>query len=345
MDHERDDEIDPELRDAIGRLPRSVEPPEDLWPGIRDQIRSGGLRRGRPAVRVRWLPLALAAALVLAVGWWLVGGGGPRGTSEIWEVERVAGAPRVGDATLDAIGSLQVGQWIETDDSSRAVITVGDIGHVDVRPGSRVRLVRARSTDHRLALAYGSIHAKVTAPPRIFFVETPAGTATDLGCEYTLETDSSGRGLIHVTGGYVEFASRDRRSIVPLAAFAVTRPDEGPGMPYAEDAPESLRRALTAFDFERGGAGAARAALAVARSEDALSIWHLLGRVDPALRGEVYDRLATLVPPPAGVTRERALALHAGSLERYWDTIRRIHFRRVILRGLRDLDARTGVAK
>jgi len=343
MDHERDHELDPELRDAVERLPRSVEPPQDLWPGIRDRIRSGGARRGRQAVLVRWLPLAAAAVLVVAVAWWL--GRGARGTPVAWEVQRVAGAPRVGDATLDAMGSLQVGQWIETDDSSRAVITVGDIGHVDVGPGSRVRLVRARTTDHRLALAFGSIHAKVSAPPRIFFVETPAGTATDLGCEYTLETDSSGRGLIHVTGGYVEFATRDRRSIVPLNAFAVTRPDQGPGMPYADDAPEPLRLALTAFDFERGGTGAAREALAAARSEDALSIWHLLGRVDLALRGEVYDRLATLVPPPAGVSRERALALDAGTLERYWDTIRRIHFRRVVLRGIRDLDARTGVAK
>jgi hypothetical protein len=345
MDHERDPELDPELRDAVEWLPRSVEPPEDLWPGIRDRIRLGGARRsgGRRAVLVRWLPLAAAAVLVAAVAWWL--GGGARETSAAWEVQRVAGAPRVGDATLDATGSLQVGQWIETDDSSRAVITVGDIGHVDVRPGSRVRLVRARATDHRLALAFGSIHAKVAAPPRIFFVETPAGTATDLGCEYTLETDSSGLGLIHVTGGYVEFVSGDRRSIVPLAAFAVTRPDQGPGMPYADDAPEPLRQALTAFDFERGGTRAARAALAAARSEDALSIWHLLGRVDLALRGEVYDRLAALVPPPAGVTRERAVALQAETLERYWDKIRRIHFRRVVLRGIRDLDARTGVAK
>jgi hypothetical protein len=344
-DHERDDELDPELREAVGRLPKSVEPPDDLWPGIRDRIRSGGARRsgGRRATFVRWLPLAAAAAFVVAVAWWL--GERARGTSAAWEVQRVAGAPRVNDAALDATGSLQVGQWLETDDSSRAVITVGDIGHVDVRPGSRVRLVRASATDHRLALAFGSIHAKVSAPPRIFFVETPAGTATDLGCEYTLETDSSGRGLIHVTGGYVEFSSRERRSIVPLDAFAVTRPDQGPGMPYADDAPEPLRRALTAFDFERGGTRAARAALAAARSEDALSIWHLLGRADFALRGEVYDRLTALVPPPAGVSRERALALHAGTLERYWDKIRRIHFRRVILRGIRDVDARTGVAK
>jgi hypothetical protein len=284
--------------------------------------------------------VALAAALVLAVGvrYWL-------GQSDAWAVERTAGVPRVDDAPLASRGTLHVGGWVETDDSSQAVIAVGTIGHVDVHPGSRVRLVRARDTDHRLALAYGAIHAKVDAPPRIFFVETPAGTAVDLGCEYTLETDRSGRGVIHVTGGYVELAWNGRRSVVPLGAYALTRPGQGPGTPYLEDAPAALREALVAFDFEQGGADAARRALTAARAEDAVSLWHLLARVDAGLRAEVYDRLAALVPPPPGVTRERAVVGDTTALERYWRLIRRIEFRRVILRGIRDIDPRTGLAR
>jgi hypothetical protein len=246
---------------------------------------------------------------------------------------------------LGAVGSVSVGQWIETDDSSRAMLAVGDIGEVEVKPGTRLRLVRARATDHRLVLAYGAIHAKVDAPPRIFFVETPAGTAIDLGCEYTLETDRDGRGVIHVTGGYVEFTGNGVRSIVPLGAYAVTRPDQGPGVPYVEDAPAALREALVAFDFERGGADAVRRALSAARAEDAVSLWHLLTRVDGALRGSVYDRLAALVPPPVGVTRDLAVARDSAALERYWSVIRRIEFRRVLLRGIRDIDPRTGVAR
>jgi hypothetical protein len=240
---------------------------------------------------------------------------------------------------------LRVGEWVETDDSSQAVIAVGTIGHVDVLSGSRVRLLRARETDHRLALAYGAIHAKVDAPPRIFFVETPAGTAVDLGCEYTLETDRNGRGLIHVTGGYVELAWSGMRSVVPLGAYAMTRPGQGPGTPYLEDAPAALVEALVAFDFERGGAEAVRRALTAARAEDALSLWHLLTRVDPAQRAEVYDRLAALVPPPPGVTRESAVMGDTTTLERYWSLIRRIEFRRVILRGIRDIDPSTGLAR
>jgi hypothetical protein len=264
---------------------------------------------------------------------------------ETWEIRRVAGVPLVNDVRLGGVGAVRVGQWIVTDDSSRAVLAVGTIGRVDVRPGSRVRLVRARETDHRLALAYGAIHAKVDAPPRIFFVETPAGTAIDLGCEYTLETDRDGRGVIHVTGGYVEFTGHGARSIVPLGAYALTRPGQGPGVPYVEDAPAALREALVAFDFERGGTDAVRRALAAARAEDALSLWHLVSRVDAAMRGEVYDRLTALVPPPAGVTRDLAIARDSAALERYWSLIRRIEFRRVILRGIRDIDPSTGVAR
>jgi hypothetical protein len=339
---ERETELSPELRRAVGDLPRRIEPPGDLWPGIRDRIRQGKREAGRGMGHPRrwWIPVALAAVLVLAVGIRLAG----RGNAS-WSVDPTAGAPRLDGAPLASRGALRVGEWIETDDSSQAVIAVGTIGHVDVRPGSRVGLVRARETDHRLALAYGAIHAKVDAPPRIFFVETPAGTAIDLGCEYTLETDRAGRGLIHVTGGYVEFVAHGARSIVPLGAFAQTRPGQGPGIPYVEDAPTALREALDSFDFEQGGTAAARQALRKARAEDALSLWHLLGRVAPALRGEVYDRLASLVPPPAGVSRAQAIVLDPAALQRYWSFIRRIEFRRVILKGIREIDPRTGLAR
>ncbi len=340
--NEREREIDlpPELRAAVDGLPRSIEPPQDLWPGIRNRIRGRG-EGGRGKGHRWWIPLAAAAALVAAFALWRVI---PRG-GDAWEVRRVAGAPRVNGAALGRVGALRVGQWLETDDSSRAVLAVGDIGHVDVKPGTRLRLVQARATDHRLALQYGSIYAQVDAPPRLFFVETPAGTAVDLGCAYALDVDSLGNGTLRVTAGYVELNWSGRRSIVPLGAIAETRSGQGPGTPYVHDAPEALRRALFAFDFAGGGDAAARAALAAARAEDALSLWHLLQRVTPGLRPAFYDRLAALVPPPGGVQRDAALRLDAETVHRYWERIRRIAWRREILRGVRDIDPGTGLTK
>ena len=333
---------DQELQDAAKRLPKAIEPPEDLWPGIRARIghanavAAGRAGRGRWAV---WVPLAAAAVIagILVLR--------PRG--ETWDYQRVAGVPRLDNAPIGASGKMRVGQWLETDDSSRATIAVGGIGHVDVQPGTRVRLVRAAATDHRLALAFGGIHAKVDAPPRLFFVDTPAGTAVDLGCEYTLETDAQGRGLLHVTGGYVEFAWNGARSVVPIDAFAATQAGHPPGVPYVSDAPIGLRAALDSFAFGSGAAmpAAVRAALAAARPEDAISLWHLLARVAVPERALVYDRLASLVPPPPNVTRAGALALDRETLDRYWSRIERIHFRIVLLKGIREVDARTGTAR
>jgi len=328
-----------ELQDAVNRLPKSIEPPRDLWPEIEARIRAGS---GSWRRRWYWVPLAAAAVLVFLLL--------ARGERSAWDVTALAGRPLIGTTRLAASGRLRVGDWLQTDDSSRALIAVGRIGQVEVRPATRVQLVVASANEHRLALARGTIDAKVDAVPRLFFVETPAGTAIDLGCAYTLATDSLGKGLLHVTGGEVEFQTGRRSSRVPLGALMQIRPATGPGTPYVDDAPAPLVRALVAFDFERvgrGGGGGARATrniLALARPQDALSLWHLLQRVDPPLRGAVYDRLAALLPPPPGVTRRGAIALESRALEGYWTKIQRIHFRMVVLRGVKNIDPRTGLS-
>ncbi len=332
-------EPDAEFQDLLAKaraLPRSIEPPRDLWPGIHARIKAG---KARSLPFRRALALAAAAVLLLLVGRNLI----PRRAG--WVIERQTGRPVVGATALAGAGTVRVGEWIVTDDSSVAVVQVGRIGRVEVKPGSRVQVLAARPSDHRLALARGTIDAQVDAPPRLFFVETPSGTAVDLGCAYTLEVDSLGDSWLHVTGGYVELQWGGRRSIVPLGAIAETRPGVGPGLPYMADAPAALRRALEAFDFGRGGVAAVRAALPAARPQDALSLWHLLSRVDSAARGPVYDRLAALVPPPPGVTRAATLGLEPGALATYWNTIRRIAWRREILRGVRDIDPRTGTVR
>src|SRR6266516_3009383 len=230
-----------ELLDRAAQLPRSIEPPHDLWPAI--EARIAGKRPGTGeggSGWVPWLVIPLAAAAALAV--LLLSRRGPPRPGEAWEVTRVAGVPLVGTTPLGATGALKVGDWLQTDDSSRAVTLVGDIGHVEVKPGTRIRLVRAQRTDHRLALERGEIYATVDAPPRLFFVDTPAGTVVDLGCAYTLAVDSSGDGTIRVSAGYVEFDWSGRRSIVPLGFRAETRRAFGPGRRSARHSPPCGRR-------------------------------------------------------------------------------------------------------
>jgi hypothetical protein len=223
----------------------------------------------------------------------------------------------VGSKHFRDAAKIAAGEWMETDSSSRAGIKVGDIGSVEVEPNTRLRVVTAKPGEHRLALARGEIRAKISAPPRLFFVDTASGTAIDLGCEYALSTDEDGSGLLSVTKGWVSFQWKGLESLVPAGASCRTRPRLGPGVPYFDDAPEALKQAVGDFGFEKSGNDTFGIILAAARVRDTLTLWHLLSRVDVSDRARVYDRIAALTPVPAGVSRERALKLDPETLN-HW---------------------------
>jgi len=242
-----------------------------------------------------------------------------------WPVARLDGAPRVRDRPIGADGRLAVGEWLETDGSSRARLTVGTIGEVLVGPNTRLRLLEAGDRAQRLHLALGTVTAVIVAPPRQFVVETPSARTVDLGCAYTLEVDASGAALVTVVAGWVSFEHEGRESFIPAGARCATRPGRGPGTPYFTDASPGFKNALTLLDVAAGddaarGERLARV-LAEARTEDAFTLWHLLARTTGAERDAVHARLALLVPPPAGVTREGVLAGDRAMLDRWWDEL------------------------
>ncbi|APR80125.1 Hypothetical protein A7982_05472 [Minicystis rosea] len=245
----------------------------------------------------------------------------PSATALGFHVERIEGAPRVDATPIDARGRLAVGQWLETDPGARARISIADIGAVEISGRSRVRLTQTGPDRHRLDLERGSLSAKVDAPPRLFVVGTPAATAVDLGCAYTLDVDDHGRGLLRVTSGWVALEDGGRSSLVPAGASCETRPGAAPGTPSYEDAPRALRDALLHFDFENGGPSSLTTVLGAARKRDALTIWHLLPRIDGAHRNKVFARLAALSPPPSEVTEARVLRLDPTALDRWRDSI------------------------
>jgi len=282
-----------------------------------------------------WIVPALSAAaalLLVAAGAWFVYGL----TRSGWSVQSLAGMPVVDGAPLSGArggvsagktARLGVGEWLVTDAVSRARIAVGQIGRVDVEPNTRMQLVEARGREHRMSLVRGTIHARIWAPPRFFYVNTPSAEAIDLGCEYTLQVDDAGAGLIRVTSGWVEFVSYGRESFVPEGAMCATRPGVGPGTPRYEDAPSGYGEALTILDFgppdDPRRAAAFDLVVSSARLHDGLTLWHLLKRGTAEERARVYDRLAALAPPPPGVTRDAVLRGDRGALSQWWDALGR----------------------
>jgi hypothetical protein len=318
-----------EIKLGIGfaeQLPR-IAAPETLWTDIEASL---GAVRKSSRVKREWQTRAAAiAAVLLVVGgvgvWWFWKRGFENHPGKAaWEVQSLDGAPRIAKKRIGARGQLGVGEWLETDGNSRAQIAVSSIGSVNIDENTRVRLVETEPTEHRLELARGKLSARIWAPPRLFFVDTPSAVAADLGCAYTLEVKDDGAGVLRVTSGWVALELKDRESIVPAEAACETRPGVGPGTPYFVDAPASFLKALEVVDFGNDAAakaGALDVMLREARTRDTLTLWHLLARVEGNDRARVYDKIASFVPPPEGVTREGILNLDQTMLDRWKDSL------------------------
>jgi hypothetical protein len=273
---------------------------------------------------------AAAAVLIIAAGilvFLRVHGHGPTQVAAGWNVSPLAGAPRVGRRAITAdqgSARLGVGQLLETDYQSRASLQSEEIGQVEVEPSSRVRLL-AMGGLKRIALDHGTIHAFIWAPPGQFVVDTPSATTVDLGCAYTLQVDDSGAGLLRTSLGWVGFTLNGHESFIPAGAACATRPKVGPGTPYFEDASAEFRAALARFDFEDNTAQQHATDLATilaeSRVHDALTLWHLLSRVDADHRVRVYERLRELAPPPPGVTKDGILRLDQAMLDQWWNSL------------------------
>ncbi|HUS05961.1 MAG TPA: FecR family protein [Bryobacteraceae bacterium] len=265
----------------------------------------------------RWVGIAAGVALLAAAGssWFAI-----RASLPAWDVQRVAGAPRVGSSPLGGGGKLRLGQTLETDSSSRAVLDVADIGELKIDPNTRLRISESKTGAHRISLEKGVIHAMIWAPPRNFVVDTPSSTTIDLGCKYTLQVSPDGDGKVEVESGWVAFEWHGKESFIPQGAVCSTSRKSGPGIPWYLDAPDTLQQALRRYQT-RASDEDMIIILAEARRKDAMTLWHLLGRVDVPSRIRVYEKLASLAPPPPGVTRDGVMRLASKDLDEWWNSL------------------------
>jgi hypothetical protein len=325
-------------------LPKEITPSKDLWEGISERISgkknptriftihseensiylSGGGRtllfKNPRKKREGWIVIGSAVTAVLlgiVVGVYFFF----QSSTAYWTVQKLAGTPIVGSEELTENGMLKVGDWLETDDKSRARLKVGMIGEVDVQPKSRLKLIETIPTEHRISLDRGKINAAIWAPPRLFFVETPSATAIDLGCMYTLEVAEDGSGILKVTSGWVALQSGEIESLIPTDAICKTKKSYGPGTPYFEDASREFKDALDQFDFSNNKTAALATVLKEARKKDALSLWHILSKVFEGERERTYNRLTELVDIPEGVTSEGIMNGNQEMRDVLWESL------------------------
>ena len=281
----------------------------------------------RRAPARRWpiasLGACVAAAAVLFV--WLGGrhehgshhGGGAAGApcsgSTGFAFAVTNGDATCGGAAVASAGTLPVGAWLETHDHAVAAVKIADIGELTVFGDSKLRLVATGPATQHLELARGHVHAQVTAPPRLFVVDTPAASAVDLGCQYDLVVDARGTHL-RVTVGAVSL--EDKRGVVYVpATFEVDMVPGHLGTPISIDATTELRDAVSSFD--RGGPVAPL--VAAAASRDRVTLWNAIAHTTGTDRAALVAKLEDLAPLPDPTLHAKVLAGDADALDIWLD--------------------------
>ena len=300
------------LWDRSGRPDPEIQRLEETLAPFRYHVRPPSSLAGR--LFHPWRP-AIAAAILLAAAaaLWRFQMAAPPATQ--WQVASIEGQAHFGSRPAAIDMAVPGGQAVRTGASGHLTLFAEDTGRIDLGPDS----ILHASSSRKLALERGGLHAFIWARPGQFVVETPSARAIDLGCEYTLNVETSGSGRLHVTMGWVAFQYSGRESFIPAGAQCATSIRGGPGLPFFDDAPEPLQRAVAAFDQNDGSALAA--ILANSRARDGLTLWHLLMRVPAKERGRVFERLAGLVKLPAGVSREAAVRGDAHAIDLCWDAL------------------------
>jgi hypothetical protein len=284
-----------------------------------DELRLGRKRSRLPLMIGIATPIAAALVLVLV---WPRGGGASGHCVGVGMVFESEGTVACNGEAL-SIGVLPINGQLDTGKSS-AEITIADIGTATLSPNTIVRLDHTSiGKRHQLFLQEGKMHAKVLAPPKIFAVATPSAQVTDLGCEYTLEIDRDGAGVIRVITGKVELETGNGAVVMaPAGTHGRLLPGRRASLPLSDRAGPKITAAVA--ELEAGKPDAIAKVLAAAGKEDAITIANLARVAAATDKRRVLERLAQLVAAPQCTTIDEALE-HPDLFEMWFEEAYLVH--------------------
>jgi hypothetical protein len=198
------------------------------------------------------------------------------------------------------VAQLDVGSVLATQANETITLAAARIGTITLAPGSAINLLETRTGRHRLELQHGRLHAKIWAPPGHFGVRSGDGVAVDLGCEFEIMTETTGRGALKVANGWVMYVRGANETLVP-ENYELTFDTDVIATPVRLNADRSFRDLATQLDsqFIQGAPDTARvdalaASIAAAATQaDAFTLLSFLTRHPQLASTPLYERLAS----------------------------------------------------
>jgi len=184
---------------TLNTLPKNIEPEDDLWNDIEKEITKNKVEfkqvsydyytfekkptRSEEARKKHSFPLKyvmtglVAATILIAVIIYLPdylkfedSTTSIEDSGNFWVVSNLKGSPKIHDKEIKIIDTLKIGEWLITDDSSKALLSVAYMGEIVLYPGTKLKIVKSDSIEHRILLDYGTIKCKYKMPSLVYLL-------------------------------------------------------------------------------------------------------------------------------------------------------------------------------
>jgi len=188
------------------------------------------------------------------------------------------------------------------------VVTIAGIGAIEIGPNTIFK--RNNKTDICI-FEKGIIIARLINRNDKFTVKISGTEIKDYktGNTYSLSKLEDGRYKLDVIKGWMEAKSKYNQSIIPQNYFLYITESGGCGIPCPQNATADIKNVISDYSLQGNAESVLGSFISLADKSEAISLWNLLPRLNPLIRGAVFDKMNELIGTPKSVTKNGTIGL------------------------------------
>ncbi|OGU70912.1 MAG: hypothetical protein A2V93_03585 [Ignavibacteria bacterium RBG_16_34_14] len=238
-----------------------------------------------------------------------------------WEVVNLSGSPSIKENLKNIVVSkssiLEKDDLLYTDQNSKALIKIHDVGEIYVNPGSSIK---RNGGDAQIVIISGDIDVVKKAGSESLPVGVFSAIVEDYEAgSYSIKISNNKAG-IYSTGADLTITSGEREVyLIPQYMCEINQNGEV-GIPYSLSASEEFINAVNDLSLQENNERLNRILL-LSDKKDALTLFNILTMVGKSSRDIVINKLHSLVRLPKDVNPHQVANLDKGELKKWLKAI------------------------
>lgn len=221
----------------------------------------------------------------------------------------------------DSMNSFYLDEKIITDAKGNVVIAIPELGKITLEPKTEIELVNDKENESRIFLSKGKVNVSTFKQQGHFSIETPNAIFVENLTNFSVEHISNGITRIEIFSGLLTVITSKDSFALPSKYMCNIITKSSYNVPHHTDAKLQLITGLKELDGGIISHEVIAQIVDASNESDALTLWHLLKRVNRIYRPRIIDKLNEFFPTPPKVTKEGVLDLNRKMLKTWWNEI------------------------